>query len=239
MHLPARRLLMLAALLPLLPLVAACTGDERARTTDDIAPLYVAIGASDSVGTGARDPATQGWVPVLHGRMPAGTRLANLGISGLKLRQALDQVLPVALDLQPSVVTIWLAANDFAAGVMLDEYQSDLDTLLGALAQGTPARVYVLNLPDLTLLPAFRDRPQEQLRMEVALWNLAIAESAARHGAVVVDLYTGWTELAGRPEYISRDGFHPSSRGHGRLADYVWRMMQINAAERGAEQAVR
>ena len=75
--------------------------------------------------------------------------------------------------------------------------------------------------------------------MEVALWNLAIAESAARHGAVVVDLYTGWTELAGRPEYISRDGFHPSSRGHGRLADYVWRMMQINAAERGAEQAVR
>src|SRR6266540_3306165 len=186
----------LAALLALLATMAlACTAEEGARPKESAAPLYVAIGASDSVGTGARNPATEGWVAQLHQKMPAGTRLANLGIGGLQTQQAIDQALPVALDLQPSIVTVWLAVNDYAAGVPLAAYRADLDTLLGALAQGTRARVYVANVPDLTLLPVFRDRPPDALRADVALWNAAIAEAAAAHGATLIDLFTGWSEL--------------------------------------------
>jgi lysophospholipase L1-like esterase len=158
--------------------------------------------------------------------MPAGTKLANLGIGGLKTRQAVEQVLPVALDLQPTVVTVWLAVNDLAGGVALEAYRADLDLLLGTLRRETRARIYVANIPDLTALPAFQGRDTTALVQEVRRWNAAIAASAQAHDVALVDLYTGWQELHQHPEYVSRDGLHPSSRGHRRLADIFWSAMQ-------------
>lgn len=225
------RIIALLMLSLLLLLVAAACGDEGATGGEQStsAPLFVAIGASDAVGTGARDPANEGWVGQLHRRMPSETRLVNLGIGGLRLDQALDQALPVTVDLQPSVITVWLAVNDFAAGVSLDRYRVDLEMLLATLARDTEAHVYVANLPDLALLPAFRDRDPAALRASVATWNEAIAASAAAHDATLVDLYTGWSELRERPDYISRDGLHPSSRGHRRLAEIFWQVIQARA----------
>lgn len=206
---------------------AACAETEPPADAVGQPPLYVAIGASDSVGTGARDPAREGWVPQLHARMPAGTRLVNLGIGGLKLDEALAQSLPVAVDLQPSVVTVWLAVNDFAGNVSLAAYQAGLDTLLGTLRRETQARVYVANMPDLTLLPAFAGRDPETLRVQVQQWNDAIAASAVANNAVLVDLFGGWQELREqRRGYISQDGLHPTTRGYRRLAEIFWSAMQ-------------
>jgi acyl-CoA thioesterase-1 len=204
-----------------LAILGACTTDGTKSHTDT-SPLYVAIGASDTVGTGARNPGTEGWVAQLHQKMPAGTRLANLGIGSLLLHQALDQVLPVAVDLRPSVVTVWLAVNDLASGVPLETYHADLDTLLGTFERETDARVYVANIPDLTVLPAFQSRPADPLRREIERWNETIAVVAAAHRAVLVDLYAGWSELRDRRDYISRDGLHPSTLGHRRLAELFW-----------------
>src|SRR5437868_2880552 len=159
MRIPALRLLAAAILLALGVAVAGCGTDGTVRSGAATGPVYVAIGASESVGTGARNPSSEGWVPVLAGKMAAGTRLANLGIGGLRTHQALDQALPVAVDLQPSVVTVWLAVNDLTDGVPLASYRADLDTLLGTLARETHARVYVANIPDLTVLPAFQSAP--------------------------------------------------------------------------------
>lgn len=219
---------MVATLLALLSIVAVSCAEEQGPS--EVAreqPLYVAISASDGVGTGARDPARDGWVPQLHARMPAGTRLVNLGIGGLKTQQALAQSLPIAVDLQPSVVTVWLAVNDFAGGVALETYQAGLDTMLATLRRDTRARVYVANMPDLTLLPAFDDRDPEELRIEVQRWNEAIAATVAANDAVLVDLFTGWLELRDqRRDYVSRDGLHPTSRGYRRIADLFWNTMQ-------------
>lgn len=227
MPITARRLSTRWLLLPILLLVfglsAACDRDDPSgNAAAPVVPLYLAVGASDAVGTGARDPGVDGWVVQLHRRMPGGTRLANLAIGGLTMRQAVEQVLPVAVDLRPSVVTVWLAANDVASGVPLESYLADLDTLLATLAGETEARVYVANLPDLTLLPAFRARPPVELRAEVLRWNEAIAAVAHRNGAELVDIYGGWTELRDRRDYISRDGLHPSTTGHRRLAELFW-----------------
>jgi lysophospholipase L1-like esterase len=188
---------------------------------------YVALGASDAVGVGAADPEREGWVPRLFERLPAGSRLANLGVSGSRLDQAMEQQLPVALAARPDLVTVWLAVNDLNARVPLDSYTADLDRLLGALSD-TGATVLVGNLPDVALLPAYRSADQAQIRGEVSRWNAAIAASAGRHGAVLVDLYGGWSELAGRPELISADGFHPSAAGYDRLADLFWRSLQAD-----------
>lgn len=201
-------------------LASGCSDD--AATSVARQPLYVALGASDSVGTGATNPAAEGWVAQLHSRMTPGTRLANLAWGGATLRQVNEQALPVAVDLQPSVVTVWLAVNDLTGNVPLETYIQDLDLMLGRLRLETRARVYVANLPDLTLLPALSGRPAGALRSEVTRWNAAITETAARNGAQLVDLLAGWQDLRTHPEYISRDGLHPSSAGHRRLADVFW-----------------
>ena len=179
---------------------------------------YVAIGASDAVGVGARDPETEGWVPRFGARLGSKVRVINLGVSGSTLGQALDEQVGPALDARPDVVTVWLAVNDLNARVPLEQYAAELDTLLGQL-DGAHARVLVGNVPDLGRLAAYRGIDPAPLQAEVDRWNAVIAATTARHGATLVDLYARWQEVAEHPEYLSADGFHPSSEGYQALAE--------------------
>ena len=203
--------------------VMACSPQAQPR------PLtYVAIGASDAVGVGASNPETDGWVPRFAARLGSNVRVVNLGVSGSMLSQALDEQLGPALDAQPDVVTVWLAVNDLNGRVPLDQYAADLDSLLGQLEQ-TQARVLVGNVPDLAALAAYRGIDPEPLRAEVNAWNAMIGETAARHGATLVDLHAHWQEIAQHPEYLSADGFHPSTEGYQALADAFAGALQAGA----------
>jgi acyl-CoA thioesterase-1 len=195
---------------------------------------YVAIGASDAVGVGAGDPATESWPAVLDTLLPQGSKLIDLGVPSITLARALDVELPVALDALPprptiirnmpggrDVVTVWLAANDLRAGVTLASYAANLDTMLRALHARTDATVLVGNLPDLAAVPAFQGQGSA-LAATVRAWNGAIAAIARRNGATLVDLYAGWRELAAHPEYVGPDGLHPSAAGYRRLAQLFY-----------------
>ncbi|HEY3058028.1 MAG TPA: SGNH/GDSL hydrolase family protein [Chloroflexota bacterium] len=209
------RLRGLATLLPLLALVLpACMPSAAASKPF----TYVAVGASDAVGVGARDPDTEGWVPRFGARLGRDVRVVNLGVSGSTLAQAVQEQLGPALDAQPDVVTVWLAVNDLNARVPLDRYAQDLDTMLQALSE-THARVLVGNVPDLARLVSTSGRDAGTLDQDVSTWNQVIADAAQRHGATLVDLHARWQEVAEHPEYLSQDGFHPSSEGYARLAD--------------------
>lgn len=180
--------------------------------------VYAAIGASDAFGIGTDDPARQAWPVVLDRTLGPSYRLIDLGIPGATVDLATRDELPVALDAQPQIVTVWLAVNDFDAGIPRATYTQQLRALLHTLATGTAARVYVGNLPDLSFIPYFAGRDIPDLQAQIAEWNAAIAQDCLAEGATLVDLYSGWTELASHPEYISSDGFHPSSIGAARLA---------------------
>lgn len=193
---------------------------------------YVAIGASDAVGFGATCPDTQGYVPLLGRRMPAGTRVTNLGINGEKVKSALIDELPDALAAKPNLVTVWLAANDFRAmengTLTLAEYTQSLDAMLAGLQAGTHAHVYVANLPDLTKLPYFQHGtiPLTTVAAQNAQWNAVIASEVSKHGDISVDLFH--SDIASHPEYIFADGFHPSTLGYKVLADTFFAAMQAH-----------
>jgi acyl-CoA thioesterase I len=206
-----RSLLALAA-------VVLTTGGCSAQAESQKALTYVAIGASDAVGVGARDPETEGWVPRFGARLGPNVRLVNLGVRGSTLAQALEEQIGPALDAQPDVVSVWLAVNDLNARVPLDRYAADLDMLLAMLGS-SHARVLVGNVPDLGSLAAYRGIDPVPLRSEVDRWNAVIDETVARHGATLVDLHARWQEVALHPEYLSADGFHPSTEGYQALAD--------------------
>src|SRR5215213_9556402 len=195
----------------------ACNGADSSQPAPR--PLtYVAIGASDSAGVGANVPDQESWPAILQRKLPAGSRLINLGISGSLLHQALDQQLPIAIDSDPDLVTVWLAVNDYVARVPLERYGADLDTLLGELRSKTHAAILVGNVPDLRALPS---ASRFDLR-DLDAWNTVVDEAVRRHNVTLVDLRGTWREVAQHPEYISSDGFHPSTAGYRQLADMFY-----------------
>lgn len=192
---------------------------------------YVALGASDAVGVGASDPNHTAYVPLIIAHLPAGSTALNLGISGETLHKALTDELPSAIQAHPTLVTVWLVGNDFKTCVPLSQYVSDLNTLLSQLQSRTSAAVFVANAPDFSLLPAIQEAAAAgafcgapastaAIRAEVVQWNQAIDAAVLAHHDTLVDLYAG--NLAGHPEYISSDGFHPSDAGYQELANLFW-----------------
>jgi lysophospholipase L1-like esterase len=239
----ARVATLLGLLLTLALTVAACSGGAVSSTspnvTSPVTPtptvkppvVYVALGASDAIGVGATDPNTQGYVPILISHLPTGSQALNLGIGGFKIHDALTEELPQAIAAQPTLVTVWLVGNDFRQCTPLTQYAADLDALLGQLQQKTHAEVFVANTPDMSQLPYFQQgAPQggacvqgastDTVHTLALQWNQVIDPIVARHGDVLVDLFT--FPLGSHPNYVSRDGFHPSTAGYAVLADIFW-----------------
>ncbi len=86
--------------------------------------MYVAVGASESVGVGADDPLSQAWPEVFRREaLPPDAVFVNLGIEGVNTAEAVAQELPRALELQPNLVTIWLNVNDIIDQVSPERYE--------------------------------------------------------------------------------------------------------------------
>ena len=193
---------------------------------------YAAIGASDTVGVGAASPARDGWVPQLHRRLPAGSKLVNLGVSGARLADAVQVQLPKALDAKPDLVTVWNVVNDLNANVDLVLYERDMDRLVRDLTGRTTARVLVGNCPDLGRVPAYTKMgiPADELRREATRWNQAIARVVQKYPgrAFLVDLYARSEEVEIDETMVAGDDFHPSAKGYAKLAEVFWQFMVVN-----------
>jgi acyl-CoA thioesterase I len=216
---PVLLLLSLAACGP-----AATRVSSPPNTTSTPAPTstYVAIGASDAFGIGTDNPDRESWPTVLSGLLGPHTHLINLGIPGEVVSQALAMELPVALASQPNIITVWLAVNDLADGIPLVSYQVALRQLVVSLHTGSRARIFVGNIPDLTLLPHFFTYDPVALTSQVEQWNSAIASICTQVGVTLVDIHAAWKSLIYHPEYISDDGFHPSAAGARQLAQVFY-----------------
>lgn len=201
-------------------LSSTTTAPTATPTTTAPAFRYVALGASDTVGVGATDPATGAWPARIAARLPARTDYVNLGISGSLAAQASHEQVPRAVALRPQLVTIWLAVNDLNASVSPIDYAAALHSVIDPLVSGTPARVFVGTVPDLRTVPAYAGTDQAELLGRITAYNAAIAAIAAASASRVtaVDLFTGSGPLVGAMT-VSADGFHPSDAGYALIAD--------------------
>lgn len=205
---------------------STATGSAGNAQQATSALTYVAVGASDSFGVGTYDPDRDNWPTQLAHDLGGSIHLVNLGIPGITVAGARKEELPVAIDAHPDIVTVWLAVNDLAGNVPLDTYSQQLSALLDSLKRNTHARVFVGNLPDLTLLPYFSGANQMTLAQTVQAWNIAIARVVSANGATLIDLYSKWSELALNPGYLASDGLHPSTLGAERLAQFFASVMK-------------
>jgi lysophospholipase L1-like esterase len=208
------------------------------------APLvYVAVGASESVGVGASDPLRNAWPQLFYrSALPRSAVFVNMAVSGSTVAEALAGQVPNAVAQSPDVVTVWLNVNDLIRGVTAASYGADLTKLVTALRRGGATKVLVANTPPLDDLPAYRAclpgttttvgqcalgpvqglvPPPATLNAAVDAYNAAIARVTASTGAVLVDLHAAG--LAARQNgteasLAGSDGFHPSDAGHALVA---------------------
>lgn len=219
-------------------LVGACSAAPVARPSQtsrptaspSIAPAtaatssgikYVAIGASDTVGVGATDPAKGSWPALIASRLPAGSpSYVNLGVSGSLAVQAVTQQLPGAIAQRPNLVSVWLAVNDLNATIEPASYAESLGQIVDGLAQKTAATIFVGNVPDLRAVPAYASVDKARLLAGIQAYNDVVAAIAAKYpGRVnVVDLFTGSAALVVTGT-VSADGFHPSDEGYQLIAE--------------------
>jgi lysophospholipase L1-like esterase len=207
---------------PVAPTAARTTAPTPSPSPSSAAPAvrYVAIGASDSVGVGATDPAKGSWPARIAARLPAGSGYVNLGVSGSIAFQAGREQVPGAIAQRPTVVTIWLAVNDLNATIDRGSYAEALGGIVDALVQRTDAAIFVGNVPDLRTVPVYSGVDKLVLLARITAYNDAIAEIAARNSArvFVVDLFNGSAEVVSTGT-VAPDGFHPSDAGYQLIAD--------------------
>jgi lysophospholipase L1-like esterase len=205
----------------------ASTSIARVQPLPTARITYVAIGASDTFGIGADDPIAQNWAADLAQNLGKGVHFVNLGVPGADVSDALNEEVPVAIDAHPTLITVWLAVNDLADKVPVAIYQRNLNTLLDRLHRGAPhARIAVANVPDLAYVPHFNTVDAQVLQSQIAAYNNAIAQAVSAHHVLLVDLYGRWQALADHPEYISGDGFHPSTIGYQQIATIFYQTLQ-------------
>lgn len=206
------------------------TIDTTPNNPIDSPLVFAAVGASDVVGVGARDPETQSWANVVHRRMPPDTVLVRLGRSGITLREANSIEVPRAVQAQPDIVTVWNCVNDAVQQVPIDAYRRELNKALSALTKHTQANVLVMNMPDLSLVLDNMIPPsqRELIRGGIIQWNRAIEETTRPFGdrVRVLDLFDLTREVLQHPEYLSMDHFHPSTEGYRRIGELVWETIE-------------
>jgi acyl-CoA thioesterase-1 len=205
---------------------------SSAPATATVSPgvKYVAIGASDTVGVGASDPAKGSWPALVAARLPAGSPpYTNLGVAGSLALQAVSQQLPGAIAQKPTLVSVWLAVNDLNATIEPASFAGSLGQIVDGLVQKTDATIFVGNVPDLRTVPAYASADKTRLLAGIQAYNDAITAIAARNPArvKVVDLFAGSAALVSTAT-VSQDGFHPSDEGYQLIAERFASAMRAN-----------
>lgn len=196
--------------------------DPHARQAVTRMLTYVVIGASDAFGVGSSDPIHKNW-PTLFAAQVGKSRgvpvhVVNLGIPGATSAQAVQDELPVAESVGPSIITVLVGTNDIVNRTPVATAEENIAILVFTLRATYPnAQILVGNLPDLGRLKYFAGRDPSGLQDELTTLNAYIDDLCLRSGTTLVDIYTT-TAQGIKSGDVSSDGLHPTDAGAQAIA---------------------
>jgi lysophospholipase L1-like esterase len=181
---------------------------------------YVAMGDSFTVGIGDPEPASpgghRGWADRVAEELSRGHddfAYANLAVRGRLLQQIVDQQLAPCLSLRPDLVTLSAGGNDLVRpGGDPDALAEKLDSVVQILSLAG-ATVVLFNAPDTGSSVLGR------IRSKVAIYNENLRTVAARHDAVIADMWS--LRQLNDPRMWDPDRLHFSPLGHHTIAAMV------------------
>ena len=188
---------------------------------------FVALGDSFTEGLGDPEPRRpgefRGWADRVAEELSLGHddfAYANLAVRGQLLREVIDSQLPPAIDLRPDLVSIQAGGNDLLhPGVDPDKLAGFVERAVVEL-RAIDATVVLFVGPD-----SGKSTIMGQFRTKIAIFNENVRSIAARHDAVVADLWT-LTELHD-PRMWSPDRLHPSALGYQAVAIMVLNTLNV------------
>ncbi|WP_329015228.1 SGNH/GDSL hydrolase family protein [Streptomyces sp. NBC_00690] len=186
---------------------------------------FVAIGDSFTEGMSDLQPdgSYRGWADLLAARLALrteGFRYANLAVRGKLIGQIVDEQVGPAAAMRADVVTLVGGLNDALRP------KCDMARVCGLLEEAveqlapTCGRLVLMHSPGRQGPVLTRFRP----RMEVLFAH--IDALAARHGALVVDLYG--SGALGDPRLWDADRLHLTTEGHRRVAEAVAQVLGLD-----------
>ncbi|MFG2294283.1 SGNH/GDSL hydrolase family protein [Streptomyces sp. NPDC048603] len=189
---------------------------------------FVALGDSFTEGMSDElpDGSYRGWADLLAARLAArepGFRYANLAVRGKLIGQIVEEQVEPAAAMRADVVTLVGGLNDtLRPRVDMGRVRGHLEEAVERLAP-TCRKLVLMRSPGRNgpVMERFRPRMEE-------LFGI-LEELAARHGAVVADLY-GAPVLAD-PRLWAVDRLHLTAEGHRRVAEAVWQTLGLPPAE--------
>ena len=181
---------------------------------------YVAMGDSFTEGIGDPEPASpgghRGWADRVAEELSRGHNdfaYANLAVRGRLLQQIVDQQMAHCLSLKPDLITLSAGGNDLIRpGGDPDVLAEKLDSVVQILSLGG-ATVVLFNGPDTGSSVLGR------IRSKVAIYNENLRTIAARHDAVIADMWS--LRQLNDPQMWNVDRLHFSPLGHHTIAAMV------------------
>ncbi|MET7543275.1 SGNH/GDSL hydrolase family protein [Streptomyces sp. NPDC005507] len=166
------------------------------------------------------DGSYRGWADVLAGRMAArtpGFRYANLAVRGKLIGQIVDEQVDVAAAMGADVITLVGGLNDTLRPKV------DMGRVRGLLEEAVEKLAPACEQLVLMRSPGRNGPVMERFRPRMEELFACIDDLAARHGAVVVDLYG--PPALGDPRMWDVDRLHLTAEGHRRVAEAVWQAL--------------
>ncbi|WP_407563261.1 SGNH/GDSL hydrolase family protein [Streptomyces sp. 184] len=183
---------------------------------------FVAVGDSFTEGMSDLQPdgTYRGWADLLAARLAAtqpGFRYANLAVRGKLIRQILDEQVDRAAAMEADVITLVGGLNDAIRP------RCDMGRVCGVLEEAV-ARL-APNCKQLVLMrsPGRNGSVMERVRPRMEQLFAHVDDLAARHGALVVDLYGA--RVLSDVRMWDDDRLHLTPEGHRRVCEAVWQVL--------------
>jgi lysophospholipase L1-like esterase len=187
---------------------------------------FVALGDSFSEGMSdlMPDGTYRGWADLLAARLAAaepGFRYANLAVRGKLIGQIADHQVDAAAAMRPDLVTLVGGLNDVLRP------KCDVDVVCALLESCAERLAPACGQLVLMRSPVRRGPVATRVMPRIEQLFTFIDDLAARHGAVVVDLYSA--EVLGDRRMWADDRLHLTAEGHERVAEAVWQALGLDA----------
>ncbi|MEW2117028.1 SGNH/GDSL hydrolase family protein [Streptomyces sp. NPDC005474] len=188
----------------------------------------VAVGDSFTEGMSDRlpDGTYRGWADLLAARMAARTpafRYANLAVRGKLIAQIAAEQVPVAVALEPDVITLVGGLNDTLRP------KCDMGRVRGLLEEAVEQLAPACKQLVLMRSPGRQGPVQARFRPRMEELFACVDDLASRHGALVVDLYSAPSLTD--PRMWDVDRLHLTGEGHRRVAEAAWQTLGYEAED--------
>ncbi|TXS51587.1 SGNH/GDSL hydrolase family protein [Streptomyces sp. t39] len=189
---------------------------------------FVAVGDSFTEGMSdlLPDGSYRGWADLLAARLAARTpdfAYANLAVRGKLIGQIVEEQVGVAAAMRADVVTLVGGLNDTLRP------SCDMGRVRGLLDQAVETLAPSCGTLVLMRSPGRNGPVMQRFRPRMEELFAHIDTLAARHGALVVDLYGA--EVLGDQRMWDVDRLHLTAEGHRRVAEAVWQSLGLAAED--------